>query len=220
MVYVGVHFLLWIPAVIAAWFPSRASIVFISVRLGLFAAFLAIALALSAASSPLYGPQGLILILVEILLVVTLASDFLVWVAALFRNAVNRKLGLVLAPSLFAVLMIGTGAGATVWSELLPNRILGSAREFAGERAYCIMSSREVVTTRRDLAAWTIWWRRGQLSPDMHSILVIDDPNGGKAYANWSFSAGRFMDLTPSAFNVLEPAHIDCQPQRQFAQKL
>jgi len=158
--------------------------------------------------------------MIETALVATLATDLAVWVIALYRNAEDRLLGLLLAPGLFSLAMTITGIGATLWSELLPRRILTNAADLAGDRAYCILNGSNVVASRRDLTAWAIWSTRGQFRSDMHSILVVSDPEAPREYWNWSFNAGRFWKMSQSALNVMEPVQIDCQPEFRFREGL
>lgn len=220
LLYIGFHFVTWIPSAVGAWKPSHRGMIFVSLRIGFYASFLALFLFLLSVSAPIIGPGGLILMLMVLALQVTLATDLLVWVIALYRNAKDRLLGLILAPGLFALAMTISGIGATLWSEFLPQRILTNAADLAGDRAYCILNGSNVVASRRDLTAWSIWSTRGQFRSDMHSILVVSGSEAKREHWNWSFNAGRFVNMTQSALNVMEPVQIDCQPEYRFAEGL
>lgn len=218
--YLGLHILLWIPALLLAWRRDRSTLLFLSLRLGLFATFVTITLPVMAASRPESGPVGAVMLALAALLLVVLATDVLVWLIALWRRQPFRALGVSSAGTLFGALMLGWISGVTLWSERLPNRILTDAAGHAAGRAYCVMAGLDAATTARDLTAWAIWWRRGQASPDMHAVLVMDDDAGSRTYANWSFWAGRFLPLEPAALNALEPEQYACRPQFGFGEDL
>lgn len=218
--YLALHLLLWIPVLVLAWQRSRVILLFLGFRLAVFAALVTVAMAMFTIFGPGDGPAGLAAMVFATLLLAMLAIDTFVWIVSLSRNWLHLRSGLVSATGLYAAIMLGWLAGITLWSERLPARILADAAGYAADRSSCIVTGRTLATRDRDLTAWAIWWRWTKFTPDLHAVLVMDDANGARTYANWSFRAGRFLDLKQSTLDALGASQYDCRPRPGFIEAL
>ncbi len=123
--------------------------------------------------------------------------------AVLTLYLTDRELAPLVGCSVFIGVMVGTIIGLTVWSHSLPNLVFGEIVKTADGRPYCMLTAGKPAESFYDLNGFDMLFRMRFFgsSATYYGLLVVENPDGGLSYWNWSFQTARF-EPTQRLFGV------------------